>query len=57
VFCVGVAALMVLDRPFLFVLMSGGVFGKAIVDSGGENSEKFGNNNAGSNVPRAFARV
>jgi hypothetical protein len=34
-----------------------GVLEKAIMDSGGENSEKFGNNNAGSNVPRAFARI
>jgi hypothetical protein len=56
-FCVGVVVSIVLDRPFPFVLMVGRIFGKAIVDSEGENSEKFGNNNAGSNVPRAFARI
>jgi hypothetical protein len=37
--------------------MVGGVLGKAIMDSGSENSKKFDNNNAGSNVPRAFARI
>jgi hypothetical protein len=56
-FCIDIAASIVLDRPFPFVLMVGRVLGKAIMDSEGENSEKFGNNNAGSNVPRAFARA
>jgi hypothetical protein len=54
---VDVAASIILDRPFPFVLMIGGILEKAIVDSGNKNSEKFGNNNVGSNVPRAFARI
>jgi hypothetical protein len=33
-FYVGVAALIILDRSFPFVLMIGGILGKAIVDSG-----------------------
>jgi hypothetical protein len=37
--------------------MVGGILGKAIMNSGSENSEKFDNNNAGSNVPRAFAKI
>jgi hypothetical protein len=32
--CIGVAALIVLDRPFPFVLMIREILGKAIVDSG-----------------------
>jgi hypothetical protein len=57
IFCVDVAALIILDRSFSFVLMIGGVLEKAIVDLGGENFEKFGNNNASSNVPRVFVKV
>jgi hypothetical protein len=34
-----------------------GDLGKAIMDSEDENSEKFDNNNADNNVPRAFAKV
>jgi hypothetical protein len=34
-----------------------GILGKIIVDSGNENSEKFDNNNADSNVPRVFVRI
>jgi hypothetical protein len=34
-----------------------GVLGKIIVDLGNENSEKFGNNNVGSNARRAFAKI
>jgi hypothetical protein len=31
--CVDIAVLIILDRPFPFVLMIKGIFGKAIVDS------------------------
>jgi hypothetical protein len=37
--------------------MVGEILGKAILDSGNENSEKFDNNNADNNVPRAFIRI
>jgi hypothetical protein len=52
-----VAALIVLNRPFPFVLIIGEILEKIIINSESENSEIFGNNNTDSNVPRAFARI
>jgi hypothetical protein len=37
--------------------MIGRVLEKAIMDLRDENSEKFDNNNVGSNVSRVFARI
>jgi hypothetical protein len=54
---VGVAVLMILDRPFPFVLMNGGGPREGHCGFRDKNSEKFGNNSAGSNVPRAFVRT